>query len=173
MRPGHALELLLARGTGDGVVAAEPDVLADGEVGEQAAPLQHVADAAAHDAMRRLARDLPPLERDAAGARPQQAGDAVHQRRLPAAVRAEQRDDLARRDGQARAPEHLVVAEEHLEIADFEHCWSGWRVAGPSRGWAGRDGGRLRHAPARWVGGLVEMVGSSVMRASSRRGRRR
>ena len=44
---------------------------------------------------------LVALESDATGARPQQAGDGLQQRRLAGAVRADQRDDLALHDVEA------------------------------------------------------------------------
>src|SRR3989454_845453 len=118
---GDALVFRLAGAARRRVIAAEPDVLAHAEVREEAPPLEHVGDATADDAVSGQTRDGLALEGDGAGARAQQARDAVHQRGLAAAVGAEEGDHLAALDGQARPPERLVVAEQDVEARDLEH----------------------------------------------------
>ena len=75
---------------------AEADVAAHGHVREQRVVLEHHAEAAllGRSASMRLL-----VEPDAAAGHRQQAGDAVERRRLAAARRAEQRDELAAPDG--------------------------------------------------------------------------
>src|SRR5438093_994341 len=118
---GDALVFRLAGAARRRVIAAEPDVLAHAEVREEPPPLEHVGDAAADDAVSGQTRDGLALEGDGAGARAQQARDAVHQGGLAAAVGAEEGDHLAALDGQARPPERLVVAEQDVEARDLEH----------------------------------------------------
>ena len=102
--PGGFVELLPAR--------ADAEVLGHGQPEEEAAALRHMRDAESRAAARRCAREVGAVEHDAAGHRLDEPGDGAQDRRLAGAVRAEQRDDLARRDRQIDAPDHrrLVVA---------------------------------------------------------------
>ena len=118
---GHPAELLGAPGARGPVVAAEPDVLAHAEVGEEPPALQHVADPALDDPVRGQAGDRAPLERDRAAPRGEEAGERVHQRGFPRPVGPEQRDHLALGHLEVRAPQDLVVAEEDVEVARLEH----------------------------------------------------
>ena len=77
-------------------VGAHLEILADGQVGEDPPPLRHLRDPARHAAIRALRRDVRALEPDPAGARLEQTAHGAQERRLPRAVRADQRDDLAR-----------------------------------------------------------------------------
>ena len=77
---------------------AEADVLAHAHMREQGIVLEHHAEAAL---FRPQVVDAALVEPDAAAGRRQQAGDDVQGRRLAAAGRAEQGDELALGDGQA------------------------------------------------------------------------
>ena len=56
-------------------------------------------------------RDVDPVEQDAPARRALEAGDHPQRRRLPAAGRAEQREELARRHVEVDAVDRDVVAE--------------------------------------------------------------
>ena len=66
-------------------------------------------------------REIAAVEQDAAGGRLDDAGDDAQRRRLAGAVGAEQRDHLARVDGEVHVPDHggLVVARR--QPFDLEH----------------------------------------------------
>ena len=72
--------------------------------------------------MRRQARDVVPLEADAAGCRLVDAADEIEDRRLAGAVRADDREDLALVDAEADAVDRLDAAEMHGQIFDLEQC---------------------------------------------------
>ena len=75
---------------------ADVEVLHDGEVGEDAPVLRHVAEAEPGDAVRRQPLDVAGRgTRSLALARPHQAHDGLHRRRLAGAVAAEQGHHLA------------------------------------------------------------------------------
>ena len=75
---------------------AEPEVLLDGELGEDAAALGHERDARAARRSRARARGAScPCEQDLAAARRHEPHDRVQRRRLAGAVRPDQADDLA------------------------------------------------------------------------------
>ena len=71
--------------------------------------------------MRRPARDVLIAEADAAGCRPDHAGNRTDQRGLPGAVRAHDGDDGALLDAQRHAIERLGIAIEDVEVLDCEH----------------------------------------------------
>ena len=69
------------------------------------------------------------LEADVAAARPQQAGDQLEQGRLAGAVRPDQRDDLARLDGQRRAAHDLVGRRiAAAQVGDLEEAHAARRA---------------------------------------------
>jgi hypothetical protein len=109
-------------------VAADPQVLLDGELGEDAPALHHLADARPDDARRVEAVDRLPLEADRAlGDRAavdvEEARDRAQHGRLAGAVRAEQRDDRALGDLDRDALEHEDDVLVHdLEVLDDEHA---------------------------------------------------
>ena len=76
-------------------MAADAHVVEHRQVAEQREVLEGAADADVGDAVRRPAQDAAALEQDVAGARRVEPAEAVEQRRLAGAVRADQAEDLA------------------------------------------------------------------------------
>jgi hypothetical protein len=102
-------------------VDAEADVLGHGQVREERIVLEDHADAATlgrHPGA--VAGDGRVLEPDLAGVRVLEAGDQAQQRRLAAAARAEERDDLALLDAEVGGVHGLHRAEAlgHAVYAD-------------------------------------------------------
>ena len=79
-------------------VAAELEVLEDGEGSEELAPFGHERAAAAEDGLGPRPGDFLAFEGDAAGLGAQEAGEAVEESRLSRAVCPDYRDDLAGED---------------------------------------------------------------------------
>jgi hypothetical protein len=104
-QPLDASERRLALAPGRPVMRAEQEVVADGEKRKKAAPLQHVGDPFADDAVCREPVDGAVGESHAAAPRAQQSRDGVHERRLPGAVGAEQGHDSASLTGW-NVPQH-------------------------------------------------------------------
>ena len=77
---------------------AEPEVLVDRELREQPPTLRNERDPAPRDRLRRPSAKRPLAEQDVAGARRDEPHDRVQGRRLARSVRADETDDLARRD---------------------------------------------------------------------------
>src|SRR4029077_18879484 len=84
-------------------IGADLEILADAEIGEDAAALRHLDEAARDDGGGRGAGDLAAGEFYASRARPKQPGEHVVERRLAGAVAAQHRDDLALGDGEVDA----------------------------------------------------------------------
>ncbi len=98
---------------------SEPQVLLDGQLGEDAPALGDERDAAARDRLRLPSSDRRAAEPDVAGAHADEADDRVQRRRLPRAVRADQADDLALADLErevANGRHRAVVDAERLEL---------------------------------------------------------
>src|SRR5262245_5040624 len=91
------------------------------EVGEDLDELKRARHAQARQAHRPDAGDLMLLEAHAARARPGHAGQDVDQRRLPGAVGADYRDELALADGKAHAVESEELAVALREIVGSQH----------------------------------------------------
>jgi hypothetical protein len=83
--------------------SAEAEVLFDGQLGDDAAALRDVREAAANDVLDRGPCDVLPVERDTAGARADQSADRAEQRSLTRPVGAEHRGDGSGGDGQRDA----------------------------------------------------------------------
>jgi hypothetical protein len=81
-------------------IAAHLEILGDTHGAEHVALLGHEREAEPADLRRSLAGDILVLEQDMAGARPQQAGDQLEQRRLACAIGSDERHDLAGLDVQ-------------------------------------------------------------------------
>ena len=106
------------------------DVLGDGHVGEQRMLEHHRHASPLRQGMRRI--DRPAAEsNDAPGRALEQAGDAK-QRRLAAAVRTDDRQNLALVDAEGRHIEHGRAAVGHLHVVQLD------------------DGG-LRHVGRTWI----------------------
>src|SRR5215210_707218 len=82
---------------------------------EQPRDLERPPQAQVRAPPRRLPVDPLPVEPDLAGLRGHRAADQVEHRRLPRAVRADQRRDRALRDGERRAIHGVHAAEALLE----------------------------------------------------------
>src|SRR5690606_34229501 len=91
--------------------------LLDGQVREQRVGLEHHAEPAP---LRRQRVDAPAVQQDLAVRERQQAGEAVQRRRLAAARRAQQGDELARADGQVEAGEGVHAAEAPADAPQLE-----------------------------------------------------
>ena len=139
---------------------AESDVVRHRHVREQGVGLERRVHG---PAVRRQVRDVLPVERDAPGARLDEAAQRAQQRGLAAAGSAEQHEHLARADREVELLErhHRAVADD--QVLDFEAGQSGqpalkrahMRVRARSAAWggaltvkndaiAGSDGNTLR-----------------------------
>ena len=87
----------------------QPERLLDAERRPDAAPLRHVGDAAARDAVRRQAEDLGRRRGETLAARRHQAADRVHSVVLPIAVAADDAEDAAR-PGESRRLQRVGAA---------------------------------------------------------------
>ena len=113
-------------------LAADFEIFLDRQVGEDAPLLRHVAEPAAHDRMRRLARDVLAFEHDAARALLDQADDGAEGRRLAGAVAPEQRDHLALADLERDVEQDMrgaVIAVEILDLSFMRRAPSRWRAS--------------------------------------------
>ena len=119
-----------------------PEVLAHGQVGEDAPPARHVGDAERRHLHRRRAGDVPPVEQDLAALGRGEPGDGPQQRRLAGAVGAEHGEDLALVDVDADVEEDLGAAVGHLEADALEQ-----RRAGVAAGVVTPVGQVESHAP--------------------------
>ena len=112
-----ALDLVVAAGEG-----AEPQIFQRRHVGDDAAALHHLEDAAADDlvgidAVDALAVEHDLAARDLAVLGLEQSGDRLQRRRLARAIGAEQRDDRAFRHLEAQAAQHQDdVVIDHLDV---------------------------------------------------------
>ena len=97
---------------------ADPHVVARRHGREQRDVLEGARDAERGDLVPRHARKRPAVEPDRAGVRLVEAGDAVEQRRLAGAVRADQAADRAGRDREADVVERGDAAEADRTFVD-------------------------------------------------------
>src|SRR5439155_23229597 len=82
--------------------------------------LGRLAYAEAHDLVRLRIGDVAAVEHDAAAGRVHEAGDRAQRRGLPRAVGADERDDLARRNGERHAAQGLHAAVEDVDPTHLE-----------------------------------------------------
>ena len=101
-------------------VAADQEILADGELGKDLPRLGHVRDAARDDGVRRRARDVGAPIQDAATSRTYQPGDRPQGRALSRAVGAEQRHDLAVADGEGDVLQRAALAVRDVNGFELE-----------------------------------------------------
>ena len=87
---------------------------------EEPPSLGRLAYAEAHDLVRLRIRDVAAVEHDAAAGRVHEAGDRAQRRGLPRAVGADERDDLARRNGERHAAQGLHAAVEDVDPIHLE-----------------------------------------------------
>ncbi len=102
------------------LLAGEDQVFAHGQFGEHLQQLEGAADAEAIELRGAQARDRAAIDGDGALGRVELAEDAVEQRRLARAVRADQAEDLAAADVEGDAVDGFDAAEVLLDAADFE-----------------------------------------------------
>src|SRR6185437_5034469 len=93
----HALAILRAARAG-APVAAEIEILAHREIGEDAPALRHMNKSARDDCGRLLAADVDTIEPDRAARGAQDTRKSAVERRFADAIRAEHGNDLARID---------------------------------------------------------------------------
>ena len=110
-RFGHQLLVVAVQPT------REPEVLRDGQRREHAVAAGHLHHAASGDLVRRCVRHVATIEHDRAVRRLDETGDRLQQGRLPRAVRAEQRDDLALVDLEVHAEQDLHAVVVHVDVA--------------------------------------------------------
>ena len=122
----HVARELAARGA---TVGAEQQVLLDRQFRKQPASLRHQCNAEIDDLFRGAADqvvvDAVDLGDDAAGARPDHAHDAFHQRRLAVAVGAEQHHGLAAADLEGDVVDHAHRAVGGVNAGDGEAASQG------------------------------------------------
>ena len=146
------------------------DVLGHGQVGVQGVALEDHGDVTAS---RRAVRHVLPGDDHAAGGRAFQACDDPQRRRLAAARRSEQHDELAVLDAQV---EVLQDADGVELLADpgqdhLTHCVHPWASSGPGRWSPGRRAGRAAGAGAGRAGARAPR-GSAAPRRPRRPARR-
>ena len=101
-------------------VAPEQQVVEHGAALEQLDVLEGARDAAVHHLVARQARDVLPLEHDAAGRRVEHPCDDVEHRGLAGAVGPDDREHLALLDVEADIADRLHAAEAQRDVLDFE-----------------------------------------------------
>ena len=110
--------------TGDrpraGPLDGDQQVLVDRQVGEDAPPFRHIADAGLSDPVRGKSGHVRAEQRDLASARAGEADQAAQRRRLPRAVAAEQRDDLALAHLEAHAVQDMTLAVKSVQILGLQ-----------------------------------------------------
>src|SRR5205085_1427413 len=99
----------------------EDQVLAHSQLGKDLQQLEGAADSQPVEVARPHAGDGASVEPHLAGARAELAEDAIEQRRLAAAVRPDDAEDLAFVDVERHAVDRQNAAEALGEIAHFEH----------------------------------------------------
>ena len=116
------------------VMGADADVVGDRHAREQRDVLEGAADADVADAMRRLGQDALTFHQDVALARLVQPAQAIEQRGLAGAVRADQSEDLAatlierdvvQRDDAAEHNAHLANGKQDVPLRCYSsvHVW--------------------------------------------------
>ena len=96
-------------------MGAEQKILTDGHERKQTASLRHLHDAEIHAPRGGHARELFALEEHPAVARRHQARDYAERRALARGIRADQREDAARRHVERDAEQRLEVAVERID----------------------------------------------------------
>ena len=131
---------------------------------EQRQVLKGAADADLGDPVRRAVDDRAPLEQDVAAIGRVETADAVEQRGLAGAVRADQAEDLSRLDREGDAVKGDDAAEAKGDVAHFEQRRPGGRRCRRGR----RSYARTRHdAPP--MRGTKNPAPWRCIRASSRK----
>ena len=98
----------------------EPEVLVHRELCEEASPLGDECDTGSRDGLGRASAERPVAEADLASASGHEPHDRVQRRRLPGAVRSDEPDELAGRDGEREAADGSDAAVGDLEVTELE-----------------------------------------------------
>ena len=114
----HRLRSLGPRARQEG---ADLQVFLDAEAREHLPPLGDLPDAQVGGEVRVHPGDGVIAEGDRSGPRPLHAGDRTDERRLSGAVRAHERDQLARGDLEGNGRERLRIAVIEVELANRQH----------------------------------------------------
>src|SRR6516165_3007872 len=108
-------------------LGGDPDVLKGGRVGEDVGNLVRSGDAPVRDSIGREPGDLASIEQDVPGRRPQHAGQAVEERALAGAVRADDRADLVATDFEVDLIEGGQPAKTDGQVLGAQDRYSGAR----------------------------------------------
>ena len=117
----HALEVGRDRRAVRPREGAELQVLEHRHPREDPPALRRLRDAQADDAVGRERVEAVAVETHATAARPHGAEDGPERRGLAGAVGADERHDLARRDGERDPAERPDVAVEGVDVGEIEH----------------------------------------------------
>ncbi len=99
----------------------EQQILQRGQLWKQLIVLKGAGDTALRRAVCRGARNVVPIERDAARTRVVGAGDAVQQARLAGAVRPDDGHEFVLSDGERHVVERLEAAEQQRNMRNVEN----------------------------------------------------
>src|SRR5437867_10759660 len=102
-------------------VLPDPHVVQGGHVREQSDLLKGASDAQVGNLVRLEPGDVAALKTDYAGRRLVEAGNGVEERRLPGAVRTDQRKDLTRSNGEADVIDRGQTAESLDHVVNVEN----------------------------------------------------
>src|SRR5439155_20511218 len=111
--------------------AADIEVLAHAEVGENAAIFRHPAQAEPRDLEGLKAQELRAVEAHATGAAPDETHDRLHGGALAGAVAAHECDHFASADVERDVEQDLCGAVPRTELVGFEHHAEGRRKLRP------------------------------------------
>src|SRR4029077_5183860 len=100
---------------------ADAQVLFDGELREDLAPLRDIADPYARPLARVRSRELAIAEDDAAGAHRDEAHDRAEERRLSDTISPHHDGARTLRRDQGCPPERVAAAVVLVNVAGFEH----------------------------------------------------
>ena len=125
MKPGEQLEHVVHVGREVLLVGAlegpHLEVLDHRHPREESPAFRTLSDPVLDDRVRCRVRDVVTLEADRALARTVQAVDRAQRRRLPGAVRSDERDDLTRAHTQRDALERVNRAVVHVQTVELEN----------------------------------------------------
>src|SRR5262249_22736795 len=102
-------------------VGADQDVLADGEVGNDLAALRHISKTTARPPECRLAGDVAVIIPDGAVGSVGEPHDGLEQRRLAGSVATKDGGDLAGRQVEIDAVQHVTAAVKAVDVDELEH----------------------------------------------------
>jgi hypothetical protein len=101
-------------------LAADQQILLDGERGKQPPPFGHQRDAPCHHLVSRPALGMAAVEHDLAARWRHQAGDGLEQSAFAGTIGTDHRDDLVRLDAEREVEQRLEVAVKGIDRCDFQ-----------------------------------------------------